>query len=148
MSILNITSTTQQTIPLDHPLLPGNILVHLDNVVKDYPTPDGTCIRDYIHIKDLAHAHYCALLYSEKQQDYLSFNLGTGTGYSVLEIMQSIQNITNKKLIPLYKERRPGDPAILIANSERANKILNWKPHYSDLTSLITSAHLFESNKR
>jgi UDP-glucose 4-epimerase len=105
----------------------------------DYPTADGSCIRDYVHIKDLALAHVLAL----EKLGHLSqriFNLGNGKGFSVLEVIEAARRITGKD-IPYQKgARRPGDPAILVASSELARKALGWAPVYPDLNDIIASA--------
>ena len=92
----------------------------------DYPTPDGTCIRDYIHVNDLAEAHVLGLEYLEKG-DSTVMNLGTGQGYSVREVISTIEQISGKKSPVTHSARRPGDPARLIADPSRAEKLLNWK---------------------
>lgn len=106
-----------------------------------YDTPDGTCIRDYIHTKDLAQAHILALkklikaeIMSEK------INLGTGTGFSVFEIIKHAELITQTSINYIIDSPRPGDPAILIADNSKAKKILNWEPQYSDLETILSSA--------
>lgn len=106
----------------------------------DYPTPDGTCIRDYIHVNDLANAHFLALrrMISTGKSEF--FNLGTGKGYSVKEIILGAEKITGKK-IPVQKgSHREGDPPILVAQAKKAEKILNWKPQYSSLTNILGTA--------
>jgi UDP-glucose 4-epimerase len=105
-----------------------------------YPTPDGTPIRDYIHVVDLANAHICALEYlrSGGASDYL--NLGTGRGYSVLEVIECARQITGREIPFQIEPPRPGDPARLIADSSRAKFLLGWDPVTSDLRSIIHSA--------
>lgn len=102
---------------------------------NDYPTPDGTCIRDYIHILDLAQAHMLALEFSGTQV----FNLGSGKGYSNLEVLKTAEKVTGAKIPFEWAARRSGDPAILIASNEVIQKTLGWKPHY-DLQQIIQSA--------
>lgn len=94
---------------------------------NDYPTPDGTCIRDYIHVNDLAEAHVLAL--KKLMSDGTSFatNLGTGTGYSVREVMMAVEQVTGNKVAYEVAPRRPGDPPALVADASRANELLNWK---------------------
>jgi UDP-glucose 4-epimerase len=102
----------------------------------DYETPDGTCIRDYIHIVDLAQAHMLAL----GAQQSAFYNLGTGGGTSVREIIDTCERVTGKKIAAVEKPRRPGDPARLIAGSEKIQKELGWKPRYQSIDRIIESA--------
>ena len=105
----------------------------------DYPTKDGTCIRDYIHVSDLADAHIKALEYLNDNGKPDIFNLGTGEGYSVKEIIEVSRNITVINIKSEIAGRRPGDPAVLVAENNKANKILGWKPEY-DLSKIIGTA--------
>ena len=102
----------------------------------DYETPDGTCIRDYIHIVDLARAHMLAL-HSSKSESY---NLGTGGGSSVREVIESAQKVTGRKIDIIEKARRPGDPPRLIASSEKIKRELGWKPQFQNLEAIVESA--------
>jgi len=102
----------------------------------DYETPDGTCLRDYIHIVDLAQAHILAL----KGNQSGPFNLGTGTGYSVKEVVETARKVTGHAIPAEIGPRRPGDPARLIAGADKAKKVLKWNPKYGDLKSIIQSA--------
>jgi UDP-glucose 4-epimerase len=102
----------------------------------DYETPDGTCIRDYIHILDLARAHILAL--DSTKSDF--YNLGTGGGASVREVIDSCRKITGRKIEIVEKPRRPGDPPRLIASSEKIKRELGWKPQFQSLDSIIESA--------
>ena len=106
----------------------------------DYDTPDGTCVRDYIHVTDLADAHLKALQYLENggKSDY--FNLGNGNGFSVLEVIEKAREITGKEIIAVEDKRRPGDPPILIGSSDKVRNILKWKPKYHDLSQIIETA--------
>lgn len=106
----------------------------------DYPTEDGTCIRDYIHVKDLASAHYLALQYLEKGGQSDVFNLGSGTGFSVREIIDVARKVVGHPIPAEVAERRAGDPAILIASSEKAKAVLGWKPEYDDIQKIISDA--------
>jgi UDP-glucose 4-epimerase len=106
----------------------------------DYPTEDGTCIRDYIHVMDLASAHYLALEYLRKDNPSEIFNLGNGNGYSVKEVIEVARQITNHPIPAEIKERRVGDPAVLIASSEKAQRILGWKPELDSLEKIIGDA--------
>ncbi len=103
-----------------------NLTVH----GNDYPTPDGSCIRDYIHVQDLADAHVLAMEYLIKEQKSLDLNLGTEKGSSVLEVIQAAEAITGKKVSYTVGARRPGDPPVLVANSDKAKKLLNWQPKH------------------
>lgn len=107
---------------------------------SDYPTPDGTCIRDYIHVMDLADAHIKALQYLQKGNDSDVFNLGNGQGFSVKEVIETSQKITGKQILIKEAERRPGDPPILVGSSIKAQKILGWHPKFPDLESIIETA--------
>ena len=106
----------------------------------DYNTPDGTCIRDYIHVTDLADAHLKALQYLENggKSDY--FNLGNGNGFSVREVIEKSREITGKEIKAVEDKRRPGDPPVLVGSSEKIRKILGWKPKYDDLSLIIQTA--------
>ena len=106
----------------------------------DYDTPDGTCIRDYIHVSDLANAHVLALEYLLSGGDSSEFNLGNGSGFSVREVLSKSEKVTGKPIKVLELERRPGDPAILIGCAEKARAILGWNPVYGDLESIVDSA--------
>ena len=106
----------------------------------DYPTPDGTCIRDYIHVSDLADAHILGLEYLLKGSDSEVFNLGNGNGFSVREVIETTQLVTGKAIKVLECDRRPGDPAILIGSSDKARNILGWQPQYSSLKEIIAHA--------
>ncbi len=105
----------------------------------DYPTPDGTCVRDYIHVSDLAQAHILALQALE-QSERLIYNLGNGRGFSVREVIDSAQRVTGLAIPVVEAARRPGDPAVLVASSEKIRRELGWTPQYSDLDSIIASA--------
>jgi UDP-arabinose 4-epimerase len=112
----------------------------------DYETPDGTCVRDYIHVTDLAKAHVLALKALERGLTHRAFNLGNGHGYSVREVIASVERITGFPVPVKFGERRPGDPARLISNSTRAASELQWKPHITELDDIISTA--WEWNKR
>lgn len=112
----------------------------------DYPTKDGTCVRDYIHVMDLAAAHYLALQFLRNDNSSDIFNLGNGSGYSVNEVIDVAREVTGHAVPAVMKERRAGDPAILIASSEKAKKILEWKPKYGTLEKIITDAWNWHKN--
>ncbi len=105
----------------------------------DYPTPDGTCIRDYIHIADLVNAHLLALD-GLKDRDRLIYNLGSGNGYSVREVIETARQITGHPIPVKELPRRPGDSARLVASSEKIKRELGWKPQHDDLNEIIASA--------
>jgi UDP-glucose 4-epimerase len=114
----------------------------------DYDTHDGTCIRDYIHVCDLATAHRCAMEYIDGSKESLCVNLGTGKGVSVKEIIAACENITGLKVPVVFAPRRPGDPSILIAENKLAHKKLNFTPKYTDIQELIRTAWIWERNRR
>ncbi len=105
----------------------------------DYPTPDGTCVRDYIHVDDLAQAHLLALERLEPGQG-LRYNLGIGRGYSVREVIHTVEDVTGKKVAVKDGPRRPGDPAELVASPARIQHELGWSPRYGDLRSIVETA--------
>jgi UDP-glucose 4-epimerase len=105
----------------------------------DYPTPDGTCIRDYIHVQDLARAHLLALE-GLKDRDRLIYNLGNGVGFSVREVIESARRVTGHPIPVEECPRRPGDPAVLIASSEKISQELGWRPEYTSLDDIVETA--------
>ncbi len=107
---------------------------------NDYATPDGTCIRDYIHVTDLAQAHILALDYLLRGGENNVFNLGNGVGFSVREVVDCARKVTGHPIPEEMAPRRAGDPAQLIASSEKAMKVLGWKPQYNDLETIIATA--------
>ncbi|MGF1485892.1 MAG: UDP-glucose 4-epimerase GalE [Prochloraceae cyanobacterium] len=106
----------------------------------DYPTPDGTAIRDYIHVSDLADAHVKGLEYLLNGGETNIFNLGNGNGFSVKEVIETAIDVTGVKIIAKESDRRPGDAPILVGSSHKARQILNWNPQYSDLSKIIADA--------
>jgi UDP-glucose 4-epimerase len=106
---------------------------------NNYPTPDGTCIRDYIHVGDLANAHIGALDYLTKGGSSDCLNLGTGLGYSVLEVVEAARRVARVPIRVRMEKPRPGDPAVLVADSTKAQRVLGWKPVMSDLDSILRS---------
>ena len=106
----------------------------------DYPTPDGTAIRDYIHVSDLADAHILALNYLRDGGTSDAFNLGNGNGYSVQEVVDAAQKVTGCDITSVHSPRREGDPSRLIANAEKARNVLGWQPKISDIEAIIETA--------
>jgi UDP-glucose 4-epimerase len=116
----------------------------------DYQTPDGTCIRDYIHVSDLADAHLLALRALETEQaarDRLIFNLGNGKGFSVREVIESARRVTGHPIPAETHPRRPGDPAVLVASSEKAIRELGWKPRYAQLDDIVRTAWIWHQKR-
>ncbi len=113
----------------------------------DYDTEDGTCVRDYIHVNDLAEAHYLALRFLEENKKSDVFNLGTGTGNSVKEIIETAIKITGKNIISEITARRAGDPAVLVADNSKAKKILGWQTKYG-LDDIIRTAYNWHLNPK
>ena len=111
----------------------------------DYPTPDGTCVRDYVHVTDLAQAHLLGLEYMQDNKGFSAFNLGNGDGFSVLEVINSCENIADTKIPFQIDERRDGDPAVLVSENKLAVEALNWKPEYHDISNIIKSAWSWHS---
>lgn len=114
----------------------------------DYPTPDGTCVRDYVHVGDLAQAHELALDYMELHEGAHAFNLGSGRGFSVREVIAAAEQVTDQRVPYEMAPRRAGDPAVLVASSERARRELGWQPKYNDLRSIIESAWRWHTNPK
>jgi len=106
----------------------------------DWPTPDGTCIRDYVHVDDLAQAHWHALAYMDRHEGAHTFNLGNGCGFSVKEVVQAVERISKRKVPYDIAPRRSGDPAVLVAASDRACAELGWRPTHTNLDDIIASA--------
>jgi UDP-glucose 4-epimerase len=113
---------------------------HISIFGEDYPTPDGTCIRDYIHVCDLAQAHILALNYLSDGGKSDVFNLGNGIGFSVKEVVEEARRVTGHPIPAIAAPRRAGDPARLVASSDKAKEILGWKPEYADLHEIISTA--------
>ena len=118
---------------------------HVGIFGDDYPTPDGTCVRDYIHVRDLASAHLLALEYLDKGGESGSFNLGNGTGYSVKEIIDTARKVTGKAIPAVVEPRRAGDPSVLIASNKKAQEVLGWKPERG-LEQIIADAWTWHSS--
>lgn len=113
---------------------------HISVYGTDYPTPDGTCIRDYIHVQDLATAHVLGLGYLLTGGDSQVFNLGNGNGYSVKEVIETAKQVTGKEIKVVYGDRRAGDPSILVGSSDRVRKVLGWNPEFPKLEDIIAHA--------
>lgn len=111
---------------------------------RDYDTPDGTCIRDYIHIVDLCSAHLAALEYLTKGGSSDRFNLGNGSGFSVQEVIDAVQKVSGKQVTVINGPRREGDPARLVADAKRARSILAWQPTYTALDTIVSHAWQWE----
>jgi UDP-glucose 4-epimerase len=106
----------------------------------DYPTEDGSCVRDYIHVSDLAQAHVLGLEYILKESRSEIFNLGNGNGFSVREIVETARKVTGRPITAIECDRRDGDPPVLVGSGEKAKQILGWQPQYSDIFSILTHA--------
>jgi UDP-glucose 4-epimerase len=116
----------------------------LDIFGTDYPTPDGTAVRDYIHVSDLVDAHALALRHLRDGGESGIFNCGYGRGASVREVVSAVENVSGKRLPTCDQPRRPGDPALLVANADRLRKRLDWAPKYEDLNFIVESALRWE----
>ena len=113
----------------------------------DYPTPDGSCIRDYLHVIDIANAHLQALEYLEHGGQSESINLGCGVGVSVKQMVAMVEKIVGNKVNMVLENRRPGDPAILLADAGKAAKVLQWQAQHSEIEAIVRSAYQFELEK-
>jgi UDP-glucose 4-epimerase len=113
----------------------------------DYDTSDGTCIRDYVHVNDLAQAHLLGLKFLEKERGFNAFNLGNGSGYSVLDIVNVCSDVAEREVAYEVAPRREGDPATLVADSRQAINKLGWKPEFGSLTDIISSAWLWHKRE-
>lgn len=113
----------------------------------DYPTRDGTCIRDYIHVTDLAQAHVLGLEYLLNGGNSEIFNLGNGNGFTVREMIATAKTVTERDFTVQEADRRPGDPPMLVGSSEKAHQILNWQPEYADLSQIVRHAWQWHQNR-
>jgi UDP-glucose 4-epimerase len=113
----------------------------------DYPTKDGTCVRDYIHVTDLADAHLKAFEYVCQKQESVTLNLGSGIGYTVKEVIDTVSKITSQDVPFEIVERREGDPSILLADISRARNTLNWEPKHSSLSNIVKTAYAWEKTR-
>ena len=120
---------------------------HVTVFGSDYPTPDGTCVRDYIHVADLAEAHALSLEYLRAGNPSAAINLGNGQGYSVLEVVEASRKVTGRKIAVGMQGRRPGDPSHLVADAARARSVLGWQPQHPDLAAIIGSAWEWHSKR-
>ena len=114
----------------------------------DYPTPDGTCVRDYVHVIDLAQAHLLGLGYMENQKGFSAFNLGNGDGFSVLDVIETTSEVVEKTIDYKVTQRREGDPGTLVANSTKARINLGWNPNFSDLDEILRGAYVWHKQVR
>ena len=122
-------------------------LDHVTVFGDDYPTHDGTCVRDYIHVSDLADAHALALDYLRNGGSSTAINLGNGAGYSVLEVIHAARDITQQDIPMEIEGRRAGDPSHLVADSSKARSVLGWHPQHADLSTIISSAWEWHTKK-
>ncbi len=113
---------------------------HVSIFGNDYPTPDGTCIRDYVHVMDLASAHRLSVNRLRTGGGVEAFNLGSGTGFSVQQVIDVAREVTGRDILAVHSPRRPGYPAVLVASSDKAKQVLGWKPQYDDLSTIVASA--------
>jgi UDP-glucose 4-epimerase len=118
---------------------------HIEIFGTDYPTPDGTCVRDYIHVSDLAEAHLLALEALDRS-GRLIYNLGNGRGFTVKEVIEGVRRVTGHAIPVVESPRREGDPAVLIASSEKIRRELNWKPKFTQLDAILKSAWIWHKN--
>jgi UDP-glucose 4-epimerase len=116
----------------------------MDVFGTDYPTPDGSCIRDYVHVSDLAQAHLDALTYLRNGGESAISNIGYGNGFSVLEVIEAVKQVSGVNFEVRLKPRRDGDPAVLVASNERAKALLGWTPRHADLRRIIADALAWE----
>lgn len=120
--------------------VPNGQRAHISIFGGDYPTKDGTCVRDYIHVTDLAQAHILAMRYLERGSESNIMNLGNGVGFTVLEVIETARRVTGHPIPAVLSPRREGDPAQLIASSEKAKRVLGWCPQHAGLEEIIASA--------
>ena len=115
---------------------------------NDYPTPDGTCVRDYIHVCDLCRAHLLALNYLDESTGKTAFNLGSGNGYSILQVIEAAERVSGVKIPYTIGPRRDGDAAVLVADSGRARAVLGWEPRFDSLDAIVKTAWDWEINRK
>jgi UDP-glucose-4-epimerase GalE len=114
----------------------------------DYPTTDGTCVRDYIHVLDLASGHVAAYQWLCEERDSEVFNLGTGQGFSVMELVEAARKLTDREIPLEVSDRRPGDPSHLVADPGKARQMLKWEPEHSSVETILSTAWKWEQNRR
>lgn len=114
---------------------------------EDYPTKDGTCVRDYIHVQDLADAHLLAMASLERQGRAI-YNIGNGQGFTVREVIESVQRVTGRAIKVVEEPRRPGDPAVLVASSAKIQRELGWKPKFAELDAIVGTAWVWHQQLR
>lgn len=119
---------------------------HLDIFGTDYDTPDGTCVRDYIHVSDLARAHLSALGYLRSRGPNVTLNCGYGRGYSVLQVVDSVRRAVGRDFPVRITSRRPGDPMAIVAQASKIRSLLNWSPQFDDLDRIIVHALAWDRN--
>jgi UDP-glucose 4-epimerase len=119
---------------------------HVSIFGTDYPTADGTGVRDYIHVEDLATAHVDALTYLRGGGDSTTLNVGYGHGYSVRQVLESVERISGQRLSVREEPRRAGDPAALVARAERIRRELGWRPRLNDLDTIVRTAYAWEQH--
>jgi UDP-glucose 4-epimerase len=117
----------------------AGVLPHVDVFGRDYPTPDGTCVRDYIHVLDIADSHVRALLEIDRVSGE-AFNVGNSRGFSILEVIDAAERVTGRKIPREFRPRRAGDPAVLVASKEKIKRALGWEASHSSLEEIIQSA--------
>ena len=137
----------------EHHLIPLVLRASLANRAMkvfgtDYDTRDGSCIRDYVHVEDLAEAHYLGLKYIMENDGNHAFNLGSSEGFSVLEILHEAERVTGEHVPHDIADRRPGDPAVLIASNKKAKDVLGWEPKRSEVQTILRDAWKWEQNKK
>ena len=137
----------------EHHLIPLVLRASLANKAMkvfgtDYDTRDGSCIRDYVHVEDLAEAHYLGLKYIMENDGNHAFNLGSSEGFSVLEILHEAERVTGEHVPHDIADRRPGDPAVLIASNKKAKDVLGWEPKRSEVQTILRDAWKWEQNKK
>ena len=137
----------------EHHLIPLVLRASLANKAMkvfgtDYDTRDGSCIRDYVHVEDLAEAHYLGLKYIMENDGHHAFNLGSSEGFSVLEILHEAERVTGEPVPHDIADRRPGDPAVLIASNKKAKDVLGWEPKRSEVQTILRDAWNWEQNKK
>mgnify|MGYP000350740150 CR=1 FL=1 len=114
---------------------------------NDYPTPDGTCVRDYVHIVDLCEAHLLALEQMQQSDRSAAYNLGNNRGYSVSEVVRAVETVAQRRVRVELRGRRPGDPAVLVADANKAITELNWRPRFNDIETIVAHAWGWEQRQ-